>query len=122
MIFFLCYQLCKNLKKIYNILWNIPQRLALVLFFLPLYFLTKTSSKNNEIYTYFFDFLKQSSRSGAKNCMYRILMAGQYHDIRDFKYWLWGPFHYAYHARPFCMHTFNLPKKESHLINRDNVR
>ena len=32
--------------------------------------------------------------------MYRILMAGKYHNVCYFKYWLWGPFHNAYHASP----------------------
>ena len=57
--------------------------------------------KNNRIYMYFLDYLKGSSRLEAKNCMYRILMAGKYHNVGYFKYWLYGPFHNAYHARPF---------------------
>ena len=50
---------------------------------------------------YFLDYLKDSSRLKAKNFMYRILMAGKYHNVGYFKYGLWGPFHNAYHARPF---------------------
>ena len=50
---------------------------------------------------YFLDNFKGSSRLGAKNCMYCILMVGKYHDVRYLKYRLWGPFHHAYHARPF---------------------
>ena len=50
---------------------------------------------------YFLDYLRDSSRLEAKNCMYRILMAGKYHNVGYFKYWLWGPFHNAYHSRPF---------------------
>ena len=50
---------------------------------------------------YFLDYLKDSSRLEAKNRMYLILMAGKYHKVGYFKYWLWGPFHNAYHARPF---------------------
>ena len=49
---------------------------------------------------YFLDYLKDSSRLEAKNCMYRILMAGKYHNVGYFKYWLWRPFNNAYHARP----------------------
>ena len=50
---------------------------------------------------YFLDYLKDSSRLEAENCMYRILMAGKYDNVGYFKYWLWGPFHNSYHARPF---------------------
>ena len=50
---------------------------------------------------YILNYLKDSSRLEAKNCMYRILMAGKYHNVGYLKYWLWGPFHNAYHARPF---------------------
>ena len=57
---------------------------------------------------YFLDYLKDSSRLEAKNCIYRILMAGKYHNVGYFKYWLWGPFHNAYHARPFqFFHTLS---------------
>ena len=56
------------------------------------------SLKNNRIYIYFLDYLKGSSRLEAK---YRILIAGKYHNVGVFKYWLWGPFHNGYHARPF---------------------
>ena len=52
---------------------------------------------------YFLDYLKDSLRLEAKNCMHRILMAGKYHNVGYFKYWLWEPFHNAYHARPFCI-------------------
>ena len=58
--------------------------------------------KNNRIYTYFLDYLKDSSRLEAKNCMYRILMAGKYHNVGYFKYWLWGPFHnFGFYYRGF---------------------
>ena len=55
---------------------------------------------------YFLDYLKDSSRLEAKNCMYRILMAGKYHNVGYFKYWLWGPFHNVYQARPFLIQIF----------------
>ena len=50
---------------------------------------------------YFLYYLKDSLRLEAKNCMYLILMAGKYHNVGYFKYWLWRPFHNACHARPF---------------------
>ena len=34
---------------------------------------------------YFLDYLKDSSRLETKNCMYRILMAGKYHNVGYFK-------------------------------------
>ena len=51
---------------------------------------------------YFLDYLMDSSRLEAKNYIYRIFMSGKYHNIGYFKYWLWGPFHNAYHTRPFA--------------------
>ena len=36
---------------------------------------------------YFLDYLKESSSLEAKNCMYRILMAGKYHNVGQSAGW-----------------------------------